>query len=468
MPAPTHILADQLVDNLSYLCAQPSTSGHNHELAATARVVSHLMHRAGLEVKIVPTAGAPVVFGWRTGRLPFTLLLYHHYDVAPCGPWRSWLHEPFRVAERENNLYARGVAHGKGPLIAHLQAIQMLLKIERELPHGLIIVAEGERLIGSPHLAGVVRQYTSTGQVHACLSSGGERDAEGRPFCYSGSKGLLQVRLGVLGSSLILPPGLAASVSNPLWRLIWALAEVKGVDEDIRINGFYDKVEGPGREERTILRQVQLNEAERLEAWRIPEFLFGMTGATLVRTEATLPTCNVASLNVSPCNDISCIPTTASARLDFQLVPNQHPDEVFHQLKKHLAEKNFHDVVVEKISGGYAPIQSSRNQPFLQRLVESGERVYGAPLNVLPLGPFSQPLHIFSHYLDTPVASLAVARHDSSEYGPNEHLPLEDLIQHGQMLIEIMTAESTLVRAVAMAEDGASQKLPESPSPARY
>lgn len=449
MSVATHILADQLVEHLRYLCAQPSTSGQKHELTATARIVASLMHRVGLEVKIVSTSGAPVVFGWRTGRHPFTLLLYHHYDVAPCGPWRSWLHEPFQLAEREGQLYGRGVAHGKGPLVAHLQAIRALLELEHELPHGLIVVAEGERLIGSPNLPGVVRQYTSTGQVHACLSSGGERDAAGRPFCYSGSKGLLQVRLSVSGSSLILPSGLSTSVSNPLWRLIWALTEIKGGDEDIRISGFYDKVEGPGREERNILRQTTLNEAGRLQSWNIPGFLFGMTGATLVRTEATLPTCNISSISVSSCNDISCIPTTASARLDFQLVSKQDPDEVFLLLKRHLVEKGFGDVLVERIPGGYAPVQPNSKQPFLRRLVESGERVYGAPLNVLPLGPFAQPLHVFAHYLGTPVASLGVARHDSSEYGPNEHIPLEDLIQHGQMLIEVMTSNCSLVRAVA-------------------
>lgn len=453
MSVPSLTAANQLIDNLRTLCAQPSTSGNLHELRSAARTVAQVMRRAGLEVKTDPTPGAPVVFGWRTGRQPFTLLLYHHYDVNPTGPWRAWQHEPFQVAERDGKLYGRGVAHGKGPLVAHLQAIQLLLEEEGELPHGVIVVVEGERLTGSPHLDRVIKTYASEGQVHACLSSSGEHDIDGRPFCYSGSKGLLHVRLTARGSSLPLPSGLAASVNNPLWRLTWALSEVKHADEDIRIKGFYDSVEGPGRDERAMLRQVRLNEAGRLEAWQIPEFLFGMTGAALVRTEVTLPTCNLSACTFESCHSVASIPTAASARLEFQLVPNQRPDAIFTLLQHHLVERGFGDIVVEKLPGGYAPAQSRSDHSFIQQLVEAGQRIYGAPLNLLPLGAFSLPLHIFNHHFNTPVAALGIARHDSLEYGPNERIPLDDLLRHGQMLIELMIANGKKkTRVVAVVE----------------
>lgn len=454
MYVPTLTATDQLIDNLRTLCSQPSTSGNLRELRAAARTVAQVMRRAGLEVKTDPTPGAPVVFGWRTGRQPFTLLLYHHYDVNPTGPWRAWQHEPFQVAERDSKLYGRGVAHGKGPLAAHLQAIQLLLEEDGELPHGVIVVVEGERLAGSPHLDGVMRAYASEGQVHACLSSCGEHDIDGRPFCYSGSKGLLHVHLTARGSSLPLPSGLAASVNNPLWRLVWALSEIKRADEDIRINGFYDSVEGPGRDERAMLRQVRLNEAGRLEAWQIPEFLFGMSGAALVRTEVTLPTCNISSCTFESCHSVDSIPTAASAQIEFQLVPNQHPDTIYTLLQNHLVERGFGDIVVEKLPGGYAPTQSRFDNPFIQQLVEAGQRIYGAPLSLLPLGTFSMPLYIFSHRFNTPVAALGIARHDSLEYGPNERMPLDDLLRHGQMLIEVMIAnDEKKSQAVGLAEE---------------
>ncbi len=450
MSTQTLIEVDQLIDNLRLLCTQPSTSGNIHELEATVRVVADMVRRAGLDVMTVRTRGAPVVIGWCAGRKPYTMLLYHHYDVAPTGPWRTWLHEPFQVAERENCLYGRGVAHGKGPLVAHLQAIQSLLRVEGELPHGIVIIIEGEKLLGSPHLARVVRRYTDKGDIHACLSSGGERDTAGRPFCYSGSKGLLQLRLTAKGASLPLSSCFGASVPNPVWRLIWALSAIKGADEDIRINGFYETVEGPGRKERLLLREIELDESGRMEAWNIPEFLFGMSGSTLLRTEVTLPTCNVTSFNVETSSDMPCIPTMASARLDFHLVPQQQPDIILNLLRKHLVERGFKDVIIEKLPGCYAPVAGKIDEPFLQQIAYTGKQVYGEPLTVLPFGLFTQPLHTFANYLEIPVATLAIARHNSAEFGANENLPIDDLVNHAHMLLEIMIQGSELAREVAM------------------
>ncbi|MBC8075292.1 MAG: M20/M25/M40 family metallo-hydrolase, partial [Chloroflexales bacterium] len=78
------------------------------------------MQRCGLDTLVAATPGAPVVIGTRAGRSPHTLLLYHHYDTAPTGPWRHWHHDPHMLAERDGALFARGAAAGKGPLAAHL------------------------------------------------------------------------------------------------------------------------------------------------------------------------------------------------------------------------------------------------------------------------------------------------------------------------------------------------------------
>src|SRR5262245_64633541 len=107
------------------------------------------------------------------------------------------------------------------------------------------MVAEGESLICSLHLGAVVADQHALLKADACLASGGEHDRDGRPLCYSGVKGLLQVRLNAVGANQALPPGMAASIPNPLWRLLWALGQIKSDQEEILINNFYDDVEGP-------------------------------------------------------------------------------------------------------------------------------------------------------------------------------------------------------------------------------
>jgi acetylornithine deacetylase/succinyl-diaminopimelate desuccinylase-like protein len=137
------------------------------------------------------------------------------------------------------------------------------------------------------------------------------------------------------------------------------------------------------------------------------------------------------------------VPVAASALVDFQLVPDQQPDAVLTLLQKHLAERGCGDIVVEALPGSYAPIRSSVEHPFIQHLLSSGERIYGEPPGLLPIGAFVQPLHILADRLGMPVAALALARQNSAIYGPNERLPLEDLVRHAHILAELLLTYSS-------------------------
>ena len=438
MIRPAIISTDRLLGDLGRLISLPGSPGQTDELAKVAEGVAELMRGHELQVETLATPGAPVVVGRRTGRHPFTLLLYHHYDVPLTGPWRAWHHEPFQMAEREGALYGRGVAGGKGPLVAHLNAIASLLDAEGELPCGVVVVAEGEGLIGSPNLGAVVAEFHTLLKADGCLSTGGDRDIHGRPFCYSGVKGLLQVRLGAVGANQALPPGMAASVVNPLWRLLWALGQIKSDQEEVLIEDFYDDMVLPDRAESQALRNVALDEAGRLAAWGLQQFLFAMGGATLARTEATLPTCNVTGLTVEPAGDIVAIPVSAAARVDFQLVPRQRPRTIVELLRKHLEAKQMADITVERLPGGYPAVHTAFEHPFVRQVSDTGRSAYGAPLTLLPRGPFAQPLFFFAEALGIPVAAVGCARPDSAVNAPNERIPLPDLVRHGQLLIDLL------------------------------
>jgi len=376
-----------------------------------------------MHVRVLPTAGAPLVLAQLAGRSERTMLLYHHYDTAPPGPWREWSHEPFQLAERAGTLYARGVVAGKGPLAAHIQALHAILQSEGQLPCGVAVVVEGHGMSGSPHLDVALAAHPDLFHTDACLASQGERDGQGVPVCYGGAKGCLQVRLQARGGAYPLPAGLASILRNPLWRIIWALACIKGDDEDIRIAGFYDNVEGPTRAENAQLRQIDIDEAGRLQAWQSKEFLFGMSGPALVRAESTLPTCNLSSISCDPTGDAALIPAAASAVLDFQLVPDQRPNAIMAQLQAYLIEQGFADVAVERMPGGYSPAHTPHDSPFIQQVAGAGAMVYGMPLSIAPAGPLTLPLQIFVERLGTLVASIGISRPDSAFHPPTSASP---------------------------------------------
>ncbi|PDV97538.1 M20/M25/M40 family metallo-hydrolase [Candidatus Chloroploca asiatica] len=439
MSALPFLLTDKLIHTLSVLCAQPSSIGQEDDLRTSAELLATMMRGLGMQVHVA-NGHPPVVIGRRAGRNPASLLLYHRFDAAPPGPWRAWSHNPYQLAERDGALYGRGVAEGKGPLAAHMQAIQALLATYGELPCGLVIVADGGGLLGSPTLAAALDACPDLIGADACLGSIGDRNAAGIPLCYSGSKGFLQMSLSARGPTHPLPPGAAPSLSNPLWRLTWALASIKGADEDIRIPGFYDDVEGPSREENAALRQLRLDEAGRLAAWGADEFLFGMRGVALVRAEITLPTCNLSSMHCQPEHNLALLPSVATAVLDFQLVPRQDPAVVSRLLRTCLDEGGFGDVTAERLPGGYAPAHTPHDNRFIRQVAAAGATVFDALLPTVPAGAFTLPLQLFVERLHCPVASVGLAYPDNLPFGPDEHVALDDLMRHGHLLIELVLA----------------------------
>ena len=153
-----------------------------------------------------------------------------------------------------------------------------------------------------------------------------------------------------------------------------------------------------------------------------------------------MPTCNVAALHSEPSGEFGGIPVSASARVDFQLVPRQQPETIAELLNAHLASKQLHDISVERLPGGYAAAHTPFEHPFIQLLSSIGQHVYSMPLALLPQGPFAQPLALFAEAFDIPIAALGCARFDSAINAPNEHIQLPDLVRHGQLLIELLNA----------------------------
>jgi acetylornithine deacetylase/succinyl-diaminopimelate desuccinylase-like protein len=426
-----------LTQILTKLCAFPSTSGHHEALHATADYIAVRLRRQGMQVHRHDTPDGPLVIGRLAGSHDRTLLLYHHFDTPPPGPWADWSHDPHQLAERDETFFGRGVAFGKGPLAAHIAAIDAYCAQAATLQCAIVLVADGTYLSGSPHLAAVITDTHELVQADLCLASFGDRDVDGIPICYSGSKGLLQLRLRSSGTPFALGPGFATTVRNPLWRIVAGLNQIKGDDEDIQIEGFYDDIEGPTREENTALREIRLDEAGRRQAWQ-HHTLFDLSGAALIRAETTLPTCNVSAITTTPATAFPLVPAEATALIDFQLVPHQNPAQITELLRRHLDEKGYADITIERLAGGYAPTHTPPTHILVDRMAAAGMPLYGRPLKIAPAGSFAAPLQIFAEALDLPTLSLGCLRSDSAVYGVDERIRQADLVDHGRFMLEVL------------------------------
>jgi acetylornithine deacetylase/succinyl-diaminopimelate desuccinylase-like protein len=179
---------------------QPSISAEHRGITEMAVLLRADLQRIGFrEAELVPTSGHPGVWGYYDAGAERTVAIYMMYDVQPVeeADWRS---PPFAAAlvhsPQGRALMARGATNQKGPQRAFLNALEAILAVHGTLPVNLMIVAEGEEELGSPHFPEVIDRYearlrTASGVVFPFNAQA----ASGEVGMFMGVKGIVYFEL---------------------------------------------------------------------------------------------------------------------------------------------------------------------------------------------------------------------------------------------------------------------------------
>jgi acetylornithine deacetylase/succinyl-diaminopimelate desuccinylase-like protein len=433
---------DKSLEELSRLCALPSVSAQGHSMQECAELVEEMLLARGFKTQILPTKGAPVVFGEREGKSDQTLLFYNHYDVQPPEPLELWESPPFEPTMREGKLYARGVSDDKGHIMCRLAAIDALLAVDGELPCNVKFLIEGEEETGSVNLRPFIEDHTDLLAADACLWEFGYVNQDGTPIQYAGLRGNCYVELSLHTASRDAHSGLGGSIfPNSAWRLTWALNTLKTPDEHIRLPGFYDRVKPPSKKDLELLDKHPDPKEEYQNNYGVRGFIKGIEGGLELKREAIFsPTCTICGLTsgYQGPGSKTVLPAKASAKVDFRLVPEQDPDEVVLQLRNHLDEEGFGDIEITYF-GGEIPARTDPDDPFLQMVVESAREVYGVPQLITPMSGGSGPNHAFIHLLKMPVATAGVGYAGSQVHAPNENLVIDQFVAGVRHTVRILS-----------------------------
>jgi acetylornithine deacetylase/succinyl-diaminopimelate desuccinylase-like protein len=440
-----HIRAhlDEWVAELSTLCAQPSVSAQGLGMTECARLVAQMLEQRGFAVEILPTDGYAVVVGEASGASDRTLLFYNHYDVQPAEPLELWDSPPFEPVLRDAALYARGASDDKGHLLCRLAAIDAVRAVTGTLPCRVKFVVEGEEEISSPHLPAFIRDQRERLAADACVWEFGGVNHDGVPVESLGMRGICYVELTVRTASQDAHSGLGGSIfPNAAWRLVWALGSLKGPDERVRLPGFYDKVQPPSPRDLALLAALP-DEADELRSrYGLAGFLGGLTGGAELKRQAVFePTCTICGLTsgYQGPGPKTVLPAEASAKVDFRLVPDQRPEEVLDQLRRHLDAAGFQDVEI-RFLGGEAPGRTDPDDPFVRLVVDAAADVYEAPMLIQPMIGGSGPNHAFLEHLGVPICTSGVGYPGAQVHAPNEHVRLADLVNGIRHTARILTA----------------------------
>jgi acetylornithine deacetylase/succinyl-diaminopimelate desuccinylase-like protein len=425
-------IEQEALDLTRELCRKPSVSAEELALSETADLVETLLTGAGFETRQLEVdGGPPAVYGELAGDGDTSLLLYNHYDVQPVDPIELWDSPPFEPTLRDDRLYARGAADNKAEIGVRLATIRALREARDGLPLTIRWILEGEEEVASPHFDAIVEQNADLLRADGCLWEGSGLALDGRPEIALGVKGNLAIRLDVQALSSDAHSGNAAVLPSAPWRLHAALESIRAHDGTVRVQGFHDAVREPSKRARqAVAEQSPSIEDELREFFGVEEFIDGLTGEALRERLTFSPTCNICGIHTGYGGPgvKTVLPAHATAWMDFRLVPDQRPDEIFDLLRAHLDDEGFSDVALTFLAAA-EPAATPPEDAFASRVIAVAERVSGKSPSIFPIAPASLPI-VTS--LQQHVGLPGLSAPDNPVYGgsaahaPNEHVRVED------------------------------------------
>jgi acetylornithine deacetylase/succinyl-diaminopimelate desuccinylase-like protein len=384
--------AERFIEELCDFVRQPSQTGLLDKVREGAVYTAWLAERSGWQAEIVEVGDlAPIVLAERPGPPGSkTLLLYSHYDVISPEPVGEWTYPPYSATRIDGRIFGRGATDAKANVLSFLKAAESFAAARGRPPVGLKLILEGEEERGSGNLHEFMDRCEDRLRADAALSFDGGIDASGVPKIGLGTSGMLYVELTATGARKELHSAGARLYVNPAWRLVWALASIKGPDERILLEGFYDDVAPPSEQDRRLMAAMPWNDQRQLDDVGLSSFLTGVRGLEAIERllfQPGLAICGIVS-GFTGEGPKAVIPNKATAKLEFRIVPNQTPERTLEQLRSHLQKHGFGDIRIGVIS----TVETAKTDPdadIVRATIAAARELYGGEPMLKPTEEFA-------------------------------------------------------------------------------
>lgn len=445
-----------IITDLQVLIRQPSISATCQGLKECATLLSKIMANAGIKsellrlnvedqidnVTINPVP--PVVFGEvrsKSNPQSKTLLFYNHYDVQPVDPIEKWNEDPFSGKVIGNQIFGRGSADDKGELITRLKAVEFFLKETGDVPCNIKFLIEGEEEIGSPNLGKYIQKFKDKLQTDLVIWESGYVDMDGRAIVSLGQKGILNTEIKVHGPSRDIHSSLAVAIPNPAWKLIELLSALYDSKRgDILIGGWCEDVIPIKEKELQLLADEPFNEEAFKKEYGFANFINNQDSYEVKKALAIEPTCNISGLISGYTNSgiKTILPATATAKMDFRLVPNMNPQKQFEKLVSFIRSLGYSQEQVSiKYLSGEPAYKTPIDNPYVKMVVESASKIFnGIILNIS--SPGTGPMYLFKEILNVDSICIGSTILPNKLHSPNEYAELDLLNKGTKCFIEII------------------------------
>ena len=429
------------VQRLQEWVKQPSIAAENRGMAEGCEMMMRLARDAGFQSATrVPTDGHPSVFATLDAGAPRTVGLYFMYDVKQVDP-AEWSSPPWDAALVDKAgfgkvLMGRGAVNQKGPQAALLAALHAIRGAGKKAPVNLVLVAEGEEEIGSPHFAQVVRRPEVQAALQRCAGvfmPAASQDPDGGVTVSLGAKGVVELELVASGEKWGRGPRKDVHSSNrarldsPAFRLVQALNTLVTADGDPAIDGFADAARQATAAQKAMLdaAAARMQEATAKKMLSADRWAHDLPWRASLERFLFTPTVNIEGLvaGYTGPGGKTVLPHRAVAKLDLRLVPDMTFDRAVAALKAHLAKRGFADVEVNP-SGGYDPTSTSPDAPLIRAQLAVYRRTGLDPI-LWPRNAGSYPGWVFtSEPLKQPAGHFGLG-HGGGAHAPDEYYVIE-------------------------------------------
>ena len=425
----------RLLEELKDFLRIPSVSTlaeHKPDVEQAAHFVAEALRRAGIEnVQIIPTSGNPLVYGdWLHAAGKPTVLCYGHYDVQPPDPLEQWQTPPFDPAVRDGNIYARGSADDKGQMYMHIKAVEALRAVHGSLPVNLRFLIEGEEEVGGASIANYVATHPDQLKADVALVSDTALYADGLPTLCTGLRGLVYTEIEAAGPARDLHSGLyGGAAPNSIFGLIELLAQCKDSNGVIRIPGIYDDVAPPAPEELESWKRLPFSESDFLKDEVGATALTGEPGYSVLERLWARPTFEVHGIagGFTGAGSKTVIPSKATAKVSFRLVPNQNPDRILASFRDFLQRHAPVGIRIDlKVLSASPAVLLDPKHPAIQTAAKAFSEMLGRPTVFIRDGASIPVVGDFASHLRIPSVLMGFGLPDDGLHSPNEKYRLEN------------------------------------------
>src|SRR6266481_6642857 len=363
---------DEAVKRLQDWIGRVSIAAENRGYPDGAEYMAKLARDAGFQkANVIKTDGKPGVFATLDAGAPKTVGLYFMYDVKQFDP-AEWTSSPTdaQIIDKPplgKAIVGRGAVNQKGPEAAFLAALHAINGANKTMPVNLVMVAEGEEEIGSPHIGQLVHRPEVEAALRKCAGvfmPSATQDLDGIVTVSLGAKGVVELELVSSGEKWGRGPAkdihssLKAMVDSPAWHLVKALDTLVSADGNTITIDNYPKPRPLSAEEKAMIAQAskRRSEARMKELHQVKHWIDDLPWEAANERLESQPTVNIEGLvgGYTGPGGKTILPHRAVAKIDMRLVPDMKAADALAALRAHLAAHGFGDIEVN-VTGGYDP-----------------------------------------------------------------------------------------------------------------